>query len=402
MYVEVIKRQFPEDASSADLFAFLREVREGQLVSRESAIQFLRCDQKVLPELLATACYLKEQYRPGIITYSRKVFIPLTNLCRDYCAYCTYRRDPGQPGAHTMSPEQVLEVAKQGEKLGCTEALFSMGDKPEAEFPEMRDLLHKRGYRSTLHYLEAMCELVLRETSLLPHSNPGLMSATWIERLRTSNPSLGLMLETTSARLTQLGGAHDKAPDKVPSLRLKTIEDAGKLGVPFTTGILIGIGETLEERVDSLLAIQRLHQQYGHIQEVIIQNFRAKPEIPMANSPEPATDELLRTIAVARLLLRDMNIQAPPNLTEVHYERLLRGGIDDWGGVSPLTPDYINPEAPWPHLLDLQRRTEAAGQQLRQRLPVYPEFVPGVVDRGGLLAGRLLAASDDHGYARAA
>jgi FO synthase len=301
-----------------------------------------------------------------------------------------------------MSPEQVLEVAKQGEKLGCTEALFSMGDKPEAEFPEMRDLLHKRGYRSTLHYLEAMCELVLRETSLLPHSNPGLMSATWIERLRTSNPSLGLMLETTSARLTQLGGAHDKAPDKVPSLRLKTIEDAGKLGVPFTTGILIGIGETLEERVDSLLAIQRLHQQYGHIQEVIIQNFRAKPEIPMANSPEPATDELLRTIAVARLLLRDMNIQAPPNLTEVHYERLLRGGIDDWGGVSPLTPDYINPEAPWPHLLDLQRRTEAAGQQLRQRLPVYPEFVSGVVDRGGLLAGRLLAASDDHGYARAA
>ena len=256
MSVEAIKRQFPEDASSADLFAFLREVREGQLVSRESAIQFLRCDQKVLPELLATACYLKEQYRPGIITYSRKVFIPLTNLCRDYCAYCTYRRDPGQPGAHTMSPEQVLEVAKQGEKLGCTEALFSMGDKPEAEFPEMRDLLHKRGYRSTLHYLEAMCELVLRETSLLPHSNPGLMSATWIERLRTSNPSLGLMLETTSARLTQLGGAHDKAPDKVPSLRLKTIEDAGKLGVPFTTGILIGIGETLEERVDSLLAIQ--------------------------------------------------------------------------------------------------------------------------------------------------
>src|ERR1017187_8122806 len=301
MYVEVIKRQFPEDASSADLFAFLREVREGQLVSRESAIQFLRCDQEVLPELLATACYLKEQYRPGIITYSRKVFIPLTNLCRDYCAYCTYRRDPGQPGAHTMSPEQVLEVAKQGETLGCTEALFSLGDKPEAEFPEMRDLLRKRGYRSTLHYLEAMCELVLRETSLLPHSNPGLMSAAWIERLRTTNPSLGLMLETTSTRLMQKGGAHGNAPDKIPTLRLKTIEDAGKLGVPFTTGILIGIGETLEERVDALLAIQRLHQHYGHIQEVIIQNFRAKPEIPMANSPEPATDELLRTIAVARL-----------------------------------------------------------------------------------------------------
>jgi 7,8-didemethyl-8-hydroxy-5-deazariboflavin synthase CofG subunit len=400
--VEVIKRQLPEDVSSADLVAFLHEVRDGQHVSRESAIQLMRCDHTVLPELLATACYWKEQYRPGVITYSRKVFIPLTNLCRDYCAYCTYRRDPGQPGAHTMSPDQVLDVARQGEKLGCTEALFSLGDKPEAEFPEMRELLRKRGYRSTLHYLEAMCDLVLRETSLLPHSNPGLMSAHWIERLRASNPSLGLMLESTSARLLQQGGAHGNAPDKVPSLRLKTMGDAGKLGVPFTTGILIGIGETLEERVDSLLAIRSLHQHYGHIQEVIIQNFRAKPDIPMANSPEPDTGDHLRTIAVARLLLRDMNIQAPPNLTEEHYERLLQGGIDDWGGVSPLTPDYINPEAPWPHLLDLKRRTEAAGQQLRQRLPVYPEFVSGVIDRGGLLAGRLLAAADDHGYARAA
>ncbi len=402
MSVEAIKRQLSEDASPADLVAFLREVRDGQLVSRESAIQLLRCAPEVLPELLAAACYLKEQYRPGIITYSRKVFIPLTNLCRDYCGYCTYRRDPGQPGAHTMSPDEVIEVAKQGEKLGCTEALFSLGDKPEAEFPEMRDLLRKRGYRSTLHYLEAMCDLVLRETSLLPHSNPGLMSASWIERLRATNPSLGLMLETSSTRLSQKGAAHGHAPDKAPALRLKTIEDAGKLGVPFTTGILIGIGETLEERIDSLLAIQRLHQHYGQIQEVIIQNFRAKPDIPMAHSPEPDTDDHLRTIAVARLLLRDMNIQAPPNLAEVHYERLLQGGIDDWGGVSPLTPDYINPEAPWPHLLDLQRRTEAAGQQLRQRLPVYPEFVTGVIDRGGLLAGRLLAASDDHGYARAA
>lgn len=402
MPLKAIPRQLPEEVSSAGVLSYLGEVRDGLLISRDAAIQLLNCDQELLPELLRTACFLKEQYRPGIITYSRKVFLPLTNLCRDYCAYCTYRRDPGQPGAHTMSPDQVLEVAKQGEALGCKEALFSLGDKPEAEFPEMRELLRKRGYRSTLHYLEAMCGLVLRETSLLPHSNPGLMSANWIERLRDSNPSLGLMLETTSTRLTRRGGPHASAPDKVPWLRLKTVEDAGKLGVPFTTGILIGIGETHEERVDSLLAIKHLHQQYGHIQEVIIQNFRAKPDIPMADSPEPDTDDLLRTIAVARLLLRDVNIQAPPNLTEDHYERLLQGGIDDWGGVSPLTPDYINPEAPWPHLADLKRRTEAAGQQLRQRLPVYPEFVSGVIDRGGLLAGRLLAASDDHGYARAA
>ncbi|HVP53746.1 MAG TPA: 7,8-didemethyl-8-hydroxy-5-deazariboflavin synthase CofG [Candidatus Eisenbacteria bacterium] len=395
-------RPLSKGLTRAGMSEYLREVRDGRPVSRADAISLLQCSPEVLPDLLATACFLKEQYRPGIITYSRKVFVPLTNLCRDYCGYCTYRRDPGQSGAHTMRPEEVLEVVRQGEKLGCTEALFSLGDKPEAEFPEMRELLRKRGYRSTLHYLEAMCELVLRETSLLPHSNPGLMTASWIERLRATNPSLGLMLETASDRLSHAGGPHLNAPDKVPSRRLKTIEDAGKLGVPFTTGILIGIGETYEERVDALLAIQRLHQQYGHIQEVIIQNFRAKPGIPMAHAPEPDTDELLRTIAVARLLLRDMNIQAPPNLTEHRYERLLQGGIDDWGGISPLTPDYINPEAPWPHLADLERRTEAAGHQLRQRLPVYPEFVSGVVDRGGLLAGRLLAASDEHGYARAA
>ena len=402
MSVRSIQSNAAASPSTDSVANYLREVRDGRLVTRDAALQLLRCSDQLLPDLLHTARALKEQYRPGVITYSRKVFLPLTNLCRDYCSYCTYRRDPGQPGAHTMTPDQVLELAKQGEALGCTEALFSLGDKPEAEFPEMRDLLRRRGYRSTLHYLEAMCELVLRETSVLPHSNPGLMSSSWIDRLRRTNPSLGLMLESTSPRLAHVGGAHATAPDKIPALRLKVIEDAGKLDVPFTTGILIGIGETLEDRVDSLLAIQHLHQRYGHIQEVIIQNFRAKPEIPMANAPQPGTDELLRTIAVARLLLRDMNIQAPPNLTEPHYERLLQGGIDDWGGISPLTPDYINPEAPWPHLDDLKRRTEAAGQQLRQRLPVYPEFVSGIIDRGGLLAGRLLAASDDHGYARAA
>jgi 7,8-didemethyl-8-hydroxy-5-deazariboflavin synthase CofG subunit len=371
----------------------VREVRDGRALSPEIAGQLLRCDAELLPELLAAARALKEQYHPGVVTYSRKVFIPLTNLCRDYCGYCTYRRDPGEPGAHTMTPDEVLAVAQQGEKLGCTEALFSLGDRPEALFPEMRETLRTLGYRSTLHYLQAMCELVLRETRLLPHANPGLLSANWIARLRESNPSLGLMLESTS---TNLAAAHpaDLTPDKLPSLRLKTIADAGKLGVPFTTGILIGIGETMEDRVDSLLAIQRLHEQYGHVQEVIIQNFRVKPRIPMAAWPEPDTGDMLRTLAVARLLLRDMNIQAPPNLTENGYEKLLDGGINDWGGVSPLTPDYINPEAPWPHLIDLERRTEAAGQRLRQRLPVYPEFVPMVTARGGLLGERLQAANE--------
>jgi FO synthase len=394
-------RRGTAEISSADIGRHLRDVLTGHPLSPEIAGQLLTCDDDLLPELLAAACALKEQYRPGVITYSRKVFIPLTNLCRDYCGYCTYRRDPGDPGAHTMTPDEVLSVAQQGEELGCTEALFSLGDKPETLFPEMRETLRRLGHRSTLHYLEAMCELVLRETRLLPHANPGLLSANWIERLRASNPSLGLMLESTSPHLPQ---AHPsgQTPDKRPALRLKTIEDAGRLGVPFTTGILIGIGETMRDRVESLLAIRRLHEQYGHIQEVIIQNFRVKPPIPMAAWPEPDTGDMLRTIAVARLLLRDMNIQAPPNLTQDGYERLLEGGINDWGGLSPLTPDYINPEAPWPHLLDLQRRTEVAGQKLKQRLPVYPEFVPWVRARGGLLADRVEAAMDEHRYARAA
>ena len=378
--------------SSAVLRARLGETLAGQPLSREVASQLLRCDDELLPELLSAARSVKEKYRPGIITYSRKVFLPLTNLCRDYCGYCTFRRDPGEAGAHTMTPEEVLAVAKEGEKLGCTEALFSLGDRPEALFPEMRDTLRHLGYRSTLHYLEAMCELVLLETRLLPHANPGLLSANWIARLRVSNPSLGLMLESTS---TNLVSAHPagRAPDKIPALRLKTIEDAGKLGVPFTTGILIGIGETHEDRVDSLMAIKRLHAGYGYVQEVIVQNFRVKSRIPMAAWPEPDHGDMLRTLAVARLILGDMNIQAPPNLTENGYERLLDGGINDWGGVSPLTPDFINPEAPWPHLLDLQQRTEAAGQKLVQRLPVYPEFVERVAQRGGLLGERLMDLS---------
>ena len=385
---------WPADRVSSEfLAACLREVRNGQALSPEIACDLLRCADELLPDLLAAARALKEQYRPGVVTYSRKVFIPLTNLCRDYCGYCTYRRDPGEHGAHTMTPDEVLSVAQQGEALGCTEALFSLGDRPEALFPEMRETLRKLGYRSTLHYLQAMCELVLRETRLLPHANPGLLSANWIVRLRESNPSLGLMLESTSTNLTAAHPA-DRTPDKLPALRLKTIEDAGKLGVPFTTGILIGIGETMEDRVESLLAIKRLHERYGHVQEVIIQNFRVKPRIPMAAWPEPGTVDMLRTLAVARLLLRDMNIQAPPNLTEKGYEKLLDGGINDWGGVSPLTPDYINPEAPWPHLLDLQRRTEAAGQKLKQRLPVYPEFIASVVDRGGMLGDRLRSAAE--------
>jgi 7,8-didemethyl-8-hydroxy-5-deazariboflavin synthase CofG subunit len=267
-----------------------------------------------------------------------------------------------------------------------------------------------------------MCELVLRETTLLPHPNPGLMSAEWIKRLAAFSPSMGLMLETTNESLLETGAAHDNAPDKLPAKRLRTIEEAGKLGVPFTTGILIGIGETPEDRVDALLAIRDRHQRYGHIQEVIIQNFRVKPEIPMRDWPEPSRGELLRTIAVARLLMPNVNIQAPPNLSDPDYEELLDAGINDWGGISPLTPDFINPERPWPHLAQLEARTRTKGFELKQRLPVYPEFLPGLLGHGapgvlarhtqrpphvhdsglGLLQSRLTAIADQQGYARSA
>jgi len=264
----------------------------------------------------------------------------------------------------------------------------------------MRETLRRFGYKSTLHYLEAMCELVLRETSLLPHPNPGLLSAEWVARLAAVSPSMGLMLETTNAALLTPGAAHDNAPDKVPARRLRTIADAGKQTVPFTTGLLIGIGESPEDRVDTLLAIRDLHQRYGHIQEVIVQNFRVKPAIPMSQWPEPSHGEMLRAVAVARLLLPNMNIQAPPNLSAPYYEDLVDAGINDWGGISPLTPDYINPEKPWPHLEQLRLRTEAKGFELRQRLPVYPEFLPAVAAEPGLLSERLRAAADDQGLAR--
>ncbi len=375
-------------------------LRLGAPISREVALRLIRCGDDDLPELLADARAAKERFKPGVITYSRKVFLPLTNLCRDYCGYCTFRRDPGDPGAHTMTPDEVLAVAREGEKLGCTEALFSLGDKPELLFPEMRETLRRLGYKSTLHYLEAMCELVLRETSLLPHPNPGLLSAEWIARLAAVSPSMGLMLETTNAALLAPGAAHDHAPDKVPAKRLRTIEDAGKQSVPFTTGLLIGIGESPEDRIDTLLAIRDLHERYGHIQEVIVQNFRVKPAIPMSQWPEPSHGEMLRAVAVARLLLPNVNIQAPPNLSAPYYEDLVDAGINDWGGISPLTPDYINPEMPWPHLEQLRLRTEAKGLALRQRLPVYPEFLPAVSAEPGLLSERLRAAADDHGLAR--
>jgi len=332
--------------------------------------------EAALPDLLAAAAELRERGKGNLITFSKKVFIPLTTLCRAYCGYCTFRKDPGQPGAHFMTPEEVLALAEQGRRAGCKEALFSLGDQPERIFPEARDFLRDQGLTRTLDYLAAMCELVLDRVGLLPHANPGVMDGAILERLKGSNASVGLMLENVSPRLMRDELVHGKAPDKVPALRLRTMEEAGKLSIAFTTGILIGIGETAEERIDSLFAIRAIHEKYGHIQEVIVQNFRAKADIPMAAHPEPPLEEMLRTLAIARLILGpEMNIQAPPNLSYDDFPLLLGAGINDWGGISPVTRDFINPEAAWPQIARLKAETESRGFVLRERLAIYPEFL---------------------------
>jgi FO synthase len=347
---------------------------EGRGLAREDAVALLDPAAPLAP-LLAAAGALRDRGRGRTVTYSRKVFLPLTTLCRDRCGYCAFRRDPGQPGAWYMDPDEVLAVTAEGERRGCTEALFSLGDAPEAVFPEARTRLAALGHRRTLDYLVEMCATVLARSSLFPHSNPGLMGERDLAALRPVNASLGLMLESASARLHEPGGPHHGTRTKQPAARLHVLVMAGRLRIPITTGILIGIGETAGERVDSLLAIRRLHERSGHVQEVILQNFRAKAHIPMCAQPEPSPDDMLRTAAVARLLLgATVNLQAPPNLTE-DFGRLLDAGINDWGGVSPVTRDFINPEAPWPQLDRLARETEARGFSLRQRLPVYPEYI---------------------------
>ena len=354
----------------------LKDCLDGKLLTREEALQWVGVEGEQLKPLLAAAAKLRDRHKGPVVTYSPKVFVPLTNLCRDFCGYCTFRKAPGEPGAKTMTFDEVLCVVREGKRLGCTEVLFSLGDKPEAIYPEMRTFLAKRGYQRTLDYLFDACQMTLHETGLLPHSNPGVMGRRDLQRLKAVNASLGLMLESVSERLFFTGAAHDNAPDKKPAVRLRTIAEAGKLCIPFTTGILVGIGETWEERIDSLCAIRDLHGQYGHIQEVIVQNFRAKPAIPMRRHPDASYEEMLKTIALARLMLGgSMNIQAPPNLTPDGYELYLEAGINDWGGVSPLTPDFINPEAPWPTLKILQEKSAAAGFVLKARLPIYPEYI---------------------------
>ncbi|WP_275412939.1 bifunctional FO biosynthesis protein CofGH [Rugosimonospora africana] len=360
----------------------LHRAADGRSLDVDEAAILLSARGEALDRLLAQAgavrdAGLVEAGRPGVVTFSKKVFIPLTRLCRDRCHYCTFVTVPHRLTAPYLERDEVLAIAAEGAAQGCKEALFTLGDRPEARWPAAQEWLHERGYESTVDYLRACAIAVLEETGLLPHLNPGVLSWAELQRLKPVAPSMGMMLETTATRLwSEPGGPHFGSPDKEPAVRLRVLEDAGRVGVPFTTGVLIGIGENLTERAESLFAIRRVAREYGHIQEVIVQNFRAKPDTAMRGMPDADLRDLAATIAVARLVLGPKaRIQAPPNLIDEEYALLLRAGIDDWGGVSPVTPDHVNPERPWPQIEELARRSAAAGFELRERLTIYPEYV---------------------------
>ncbi|MEW2473927.1 bifunctional FO biosynthesis protein CofGH [Micromonospora gifhornensis] len=369
-------------SSEAGVRRAVRRAAAGRALDVEEASTLLTARGAALDELLDIAgairdAGLRDAGRPGVVTYSKKVFIPLTRLCRDRCHYCTFATVPHRLPAAFLDRDEVLAIARAGAAQGCKEALFTLGDRPEERWPAARQWLDERGYESTLDYLRACAVAVLEETGLLPHLNPGVLSWSELQRLKPVAPSMGMMLETTATRLwSEPGGPHYGSPDKEPAVRLRVLDDAGRVGVPFTTGILIGIGETLAERVEAIFAIRRAHREYGHLQEVIVQNFRAKPDTAMRSMPDAELHDLAATVAVARVLLGPKaRIQAPPNLIAGEYDLLLRAGIDDWGGVSPVTPDHVNPERPWPQLDELAARTAGAGFTLRERLTIYPEYV---------------------------
>ena len=390
-------------ASVRELLERIRKAVDAEPLDRASAVEAMRWlerePQRLLDPLLEAARELGVRGHGRDVTVSRNVFIPLTNLCRDRCAYCSFAVAPDSPRAHTWLLDEVRETSRTALRAGCTEALFCLGDKPEVAYRGYRAWLDARGYATTTEYLEDACAVAYEE-GLFPHTNAGILGPDEMLALRRTNASLGLMLESTSRRLRERGGAHYYAPDKEPSKRIRMTREAGELRIPFTSGILIGIGETAAERVDTLLAIRDLHAEHGHVQEVIVQNFHPKPDTPMAGVPQPSDELMAGTVALARLLLGPaMNLQAPPNLSPTSLELLVRSGLNDWGGVSPVSIDYINPEAPWPALDRLRERTEAAGYTLRERLCVYPEYVarrPEFFDPGVL--ARLRAATDADGY----
>jgi FO synthase len=368
--------------TEASIRRALHRAAEGKAIDSDEAAALLAADGELLNDLLEIAggirdAGLREAGRPGVVTYSKKVFIPLTRLCRDRCHYCTFATVPHRLPAAFLEREEVLAIARAGAAQGCKEALFTLGDRPEDRWPAAREWLTERGYDSTLDYVRACAIAVLEETGLLPHLNPGVLSWADLQRLKPVAPSMGMMLETTATRLwSEPSGAHYGSPDKEPAVRLRVLDDAGRVGVPFTTGILIGIGETRAERADAIFAMRRTAREYGHIQEVIVQNFRAKPDTAMRGMPDAELRDLAATVAVARVILGPRaRIQAPPNLIDAEFALLLRAGIDDWGGVSPVTPDHVNPERPWPQIEALREQSRAAGFELRERLTIYPEYV---------------------------
>lgn len=366
------------------------------LPDRRLAVAYLDGARDSAP-LFDHARRLRDEGRGRTVTYSPKVFIPLTTLCRDACTYCTFAKPPGAGGEY-LTPDDVMAVARAGDAAGCREALLTLGDRPEERWPQARSFLASQGCATTLEYVTAMSRLIVDGTGLFPHANPGCMTEEEMAALRPANVSMGLMLENISPRLMAPGMPHHNCPDKDPALRMAVIEAAGALRIPFTTGILVGIGETNSEIVDSLFALAEVHARLGHIQEVIVQNFRAKADTRMRRSAEPIPAWFARVVAVARWILGpEMNLQTPPNLTE-RYEIYLDAGVNDWGGVSPLTIDWVNPEAPWPHLAELRSRTEARGFELVPRLPVYPEYIGGEWLDPGLI-NRVREAVDDRGYA---
>jgi 7,8-didemethyl-8-hydroxy-5-deazariboflavin synthase len=327
--------------------------------------------------LLMAAGRIRDRSKPNVITYSRKVFINLVNLCRDTCTYCTYKKEPGNPMLSILNPSQVLAIAEAGKKLCCTEALFVTGERPEQKYEQARTWLHSLGYSSTVGYIRNMSEVVLEKTGLLPHTNAGSMTKKEMSMLQDTNVSLGLMLETSSERLMEKGMPHENAPSKNPKVRIKALKSAGELRIPTTTGLLVGIGETQEELIDSLFVIRELHEKYGHIQEVIMQNFAPKPETGMAKFPPASPEYFLRSVAMARIAMPGMNIQVPPNLNPDIFGCYISAGINDWGGISPVTIDHVNPEFPWPSIGLVRKMSESNGRKLKARLPVYPEFLKG-------------------------
>jgi 7,8-didemethyl-8-hydroxy-5-deazariboflavin synthase CofG subunit len=360
--------------TNPSVYEILQQAIESRVTKSEAYQLMEECPTGML---LMAACRIRDRSKPSIITYSRKVFINIVNLCRDTCSYCTYKKQPGDALLSMLNPDQVLAIAESGKKSRCTEALFVTGERPEQGYEQARTWLHSLGYRSTVEYMCHMSEVVLEKTGLFPHTNAGSLTKKEISMLQGTNVSLGVMLETSSERLMEKGMPHEDAPSKHPKVRMKTLKSAGELRMPMTTGLLVGIGETQEELIDSLFVIRQLHEKYGHIQEVIMQNFAPKPKTGMAQFQPTPQEYFLRSVAIARIVMPNMNIQVPPNLHPNIFGHYISAGINDWGGISPITIDHVNPEFPWPSVKLVKKVTESKGHRLRARLPIYPEFLKG-------------------------